>query len=349
MISLKNIVVYRANYPDGHLRAQYDRLGCGKKIEDDLHVKLSSYTKLGASLLKLLSVYELARRSLFLVKPLVEDLVKALSSTVDLLQLPLILTVTGSNYCCHRLRFSLSSSPPLILVVAAADSRRCHHRLVIDSKVSKFVSGSSARDVAKQLKLLAKEGETVEPGVKIAVISKSGEGAPQVAPLEQPASQPSPPKKQESVEKQTPKAETAPVKEAKKEPSPPPKAKGLPSPPKPTEPQLPPKDRERRVPMTRLRKRVATRLKDSQNTFAMLTTFNEVDIRKQETRLIGEKGIPALKIKHWVHQYIGEIEPTRTWPSQYLAPLVILYVVGCQVLRASSFIHHEALPFIDGA
>lgn len=32
------------------------------------------------------------------------------------------------------------------------------------------------------------------------------------------------------------------------------------------------------VPMTRLRKRVATRLKDSQNTFALLTTFNEVDM-----------------------------------------------------------------------
>lgn len=32
------------------------------------------------------------------------------------------------------------------------------------------------------------------------------------------------------------------------------------------------------VPMPRLRKRVATRLKDSQNTFAMLTTFNEVDM-----------------------------------------------------------------------
>lgn len=30
--------------------------------------------------------------------------------------------------------------------------------------------------------------------------------------------------------------------------------------------------------MTRLRKRVATRLKDSQNTFTMLTTFNEVDM-----------------------------------------------------------------------
>jgi len=33
-----------------------------------------------------------------------------------------------------------------------------------------------------------------------------------------------------------------------------------------------------KVPMTRLRKRVAQRLKDSQNTFAMLTTFNEVDM-----------------------------------------------------------------------
>ncbi|KAI5065498.1 hypothetical protein GOP47_0020193 [Adiantum capillus-veneris] len=47
---------------------------------------------------------------------------------------------------------------------------------------------------------------------------------------------------------------------------------------KATEPQLPPKERERRVPMTMLRKRVATRLKDSQNTFALLTTFNEIDM-----------------------------------------------------------------------
>jgi 2-oxoglutarate dehydrogenase E2 component (dihydrolipoamide succinyltransferase) len=32
------------------------------------------------------------------------------------------------------------------------------------------------------------------------------------------------------------------------------------------------------VPMPRLRKRIANRLKDSQNTFAMLSTFNEVDM-----------------------------------------------------------------------
>jgi 2-oxoglutarate dehydrogenase E2 component (dihydrolipoamide succinyltransferase) len=37
-------------------------------------------------------------------------------------------------------------------------------------------------------------------------------------------------------------------------------------------------DREQRVRMTRLRKRIAERLKEAQNTAAMLTTFNEVDM-----------------------------------------------------------------------
>src|ERR687898_132270 len=36
--------------------------------------------------------------------------------------------------------------------------------------------------------------------------------------------------------------------------------------------------REQRVRMTRLRKRIAERLKQAQNTAAMLTTFNEVDM-----------------------------------------------------------------------
>src|SRR5690606_31809949 len=36
--------------------------------------------------------------------------------------------------------------------------------------------------------------------------------------------------------------------------------------------------REERVRMTRLRKRIAERLKQAQNTAAMLTTFNEVDM-----------------------------------------------------------------------
>ena len=122
---------------------------------------------------------------------------------------------------------------------------------------------------------MAKEGETVEPGVTIAIISKSGEGIEQAAPSEKASTQPEP-KQSESAEKQVPKAEPAPVKEIL------PKSRAPSSQPPPkhvaTEPILPPKDRERRVPMTRLRKRVAIRLKDSQNTFALLTTFNEVDM-----------------------------------------------------------------------
>ncbi|KAA8515524.1 hypothetical protein F0562_018865 [Nyssa sinensis] len=126
-------------------------------------------------------------------------------------------------------------------------------------------------------KFVAKEGDTVEPGTKVAVISKSVEGVTHVAPSEKTpskaASEPAPSEKE--VDKQIPKAETLPKvtpKEKPKAPSPPQ------SKPSAMEPQLPPKERERRVPMTRLRKRVATRLKDSQNTFAMLTTFNEVDM-----------------------------------------------------------------------
>lgn len=50
-----------------------------------------------------------------------------------------------------------------------------------------------------------------------------------------------------------------------------------PSPLSPAEP-APAGAREERVPMTRLRRRIAERLKEAQNTAAMLTTFNEVDL-----------------------------------------------------------------------
>jgi 2-oxoglutarate dehydrogenase E2 component (dihydrolipoamide succinyltransferase) len=62
-------------------------------------------------------------------------------------------------------------------------------------------------------------------------------------------------------------------------PSPPPRpepAAAAPSP--PPAPQPAPAAREERVRMTRLRKMVAARLKEAQNTAAMLTTFNEVDM-----------------------------------------------------------------------
>ncbi|XP_076943491.1 dihydrolipoyllysine-residue succinyltransferase component of 2-oxoglutarate dehydrogenase complex 2, mitochondrial-like [Bidens hawaiensis] len=150
-------------------------------------------------------------------------------------------------------------------------------RVEIDEPIAQIETDKVTIDVASPeagviQEFVAKEGDTVEPGTKVAIISKSGEGVTtHVAPSE-PSTQDAPAK----VEKPSPPppsspptSETQPPKAAPKQP---------PSKPSATEPQLPPKDRERRVPMTRLRKRVATRLKDSQNTFALLTTFNEVDM-----------------------------------------------------------------------
>ncbi|GLJ54110.1 hypothetical protein SUGI_1158710 [Cryptomeria japonica] len=124
-------------------------------------------------------------------------------------------------------------------------------------------------------KFVAKEGDTVVPGTKVAVISMSADGSTPKGEKKKSSPQSSQQLPDSDVKKAKP-APAAPAEEAPKDKvavpaSPPPKTS-------PLELQLPPKDRERRVPMTRLRKRVATRLKDSQNTFALLTTFNEVDM-----------------------------------------------------------------------
>jgi 2-oxoglutarate dehydrogenase E2 component (dihydrolipoamide succinyltransferase) len=67
-------------------------------------------------------------------------------------------------------------------------------------------------------------------------------------------------------------AVAAPVAVASPAPAPVAKAPAAPSGPRPQE------AREERVRMTRLRQRIAERLKEAQNTAAMLTTFNEVDM-----------------------------------------------------------------------
>ncbi|XP_058220108.1 dihydrolipoyllysine-residue succinyltransferase component of 2-oxoglutarate dehydrogenase complex 2, mitochondrial-like isoform X1 [Rhododendron vialii] len=155
-------------------------------------------------------------------------------------------------------------------------------RVEVDEPIAQVETDKVTIDVASPeagviQEYVAKEGDTVEPGTKIAVISKSAEGVTHVAPSEKTSekadSKPPPPAEKSKEDKQKPKVESTPVIEKPRTTSgpPPPKRSA-------TEPQLPPKERERRVPMTRLRKRVATRLKDSQNTFALLTTFNEVDM-----------------------------------------------------------------------
>ncbi|XP_006417301.2 dihydrolipoyllysine-residue succinyltransferase component of 2-oxoglutarate dehydrogenase complex 2, mitochondrial isoform X1 [Eutrema salsugineum] len=155
-------------------------------------------------------------------------------------------------------------------------------RVEADEPIAQIETDKVTIDVASPVagtieKLVAKEGDTVEPGFKIAVISQSSGAATQAKVSEKMPEETKSDKKEEKPKPvaeapPSPKVETSPPKEKSRAPTPP--ASG----PSPREPQLPPKDRERRVPMTRLRKRVATRLKDSQNTFALLTTFNEVDM-----------------------------------------------------------------------
>ncbi|XP_057746240.1 dihydrolipoyllysine-residue succinyltransferase component of 2-oxoglutarate dehydrogenase complex 2, mitochondrial-like [Arachis stenosperma] len=124
------------------------------------------------------------------------------------------------------------------------------------------------------LKLVVNEGDTVKPGHKVAIISTSAEVIEQDS-LSSSSSSSSSSSESESEEDSPQPSQK--IIEKKKAPN-------VEATPKrietsiTTAPQPPPKKGERRVPMTRLRKRVMTRLKDSQNTYAMLTTFNELDM-----------------------------------------------------------------------
>ncbi|KAK7314300.1 hypothetical protein VNO77_39516 [Canavalia gladiata] len=170
--------------------------------------------------------------------------------------------------------------PPLAESIAdgtlAKFLKRPGDRVSVDEPIAQIETDKVTIDVSSPesgviLKLLANEGDTVEPGNKIAIISRSNDATTHVAPSETTSQKAAPqPTQKISEEKKAPKADAAPTIEKPKAPAATQSS--------PTEPQLPPKEKERRVPMTRLRKRVATRLKDSQNTFAMLTTFNEVDM-----------------------------------------------------------------------
>jgi 2-oxoglutarate dehydrogenase E2 component (dihydrolipoamide succinyltransferase) len=73
-------------------------------------------------------------------------------------------------------------------------------------------------------------------------------------------------------------AAAAKAKEAAPAAAPPPPAAAAPPPPPPAPRAAPGERREERVRMTRLRQTVARRLKEAQNTAALLTTFNDVDM-----------------------------------------------------------------------
>jgi 2-oxoglutarate dehydrogenase E2 component (dihydrolipoamide succinyltransferase) len=134
-------------------------------------------------------------------------------------------------------------------------------KVTIDIKYTQKVPG-----IIKEIKVA--EGDSVTVGQDFAQVEENADAAaatPEAAPAEKKA-EPAAPEKQPKKEAPAPKA-AAPAPAA-------PAPAAAPAAP-PTAPGQRP---ERRVKMTRLRKRVAERLKGAQNTYAMLTTFNEVDM-----------------------------------------------------------------------
>lgn len=147
---------------------------------------------------------------------------------------------------------------------------------------------------------LAKEEDTVTVGQDIVRMELGGEpeggrkeqgGTEAKAPAsdQQPTSSDPEPKKEESHEPAPPPPPSPPKKEAPQEPTKdtPSKTPSTPAPkpqsqqpaePKPAAASQGGSREERKVKMNRMRLRIAERLKQSQNTAASLTTFNEVDM-----------------------------------------------------------------------
>ena len=125
---------------------------------------------------------------------------------------------------------------------------------------------SKTPGVVKEYKFA--EGDTVSVGDVFAIVDEGAAGSAPAAKKVEAA-----PKKEEEAPKKAA-AAPAPTKEA----APAPKQEAAPAPKAEAGPPAPGRRPERRVKMTRLRARVAERLKNSQNTYAMLTTFNEVDM-----------------------------------------------------------------------
>jgi 2-oxoglutarate dehydrogenase E2 component (dihydrolipoamide succinyltransferase) len=172
-------------------------------------------------------------------------------------------------------------------------------------KVALEVNASAAGALSK---IIATEGQTVEVGALLGQIDEGASGATAAPKKEEPKkSEAKPAPKAEAPKVEAPKPVEKPAEpilspaarrvaeEAKLEPASIPgtgkdgrvtkedavAAAAKPAAPAPTAKPAAPRpvgEREERVPMTRLRRRIAERLKEAQNTAAMLTTFNEVDM-----------------------------------------------------------------------
>ncbi|KAL7814732.1 putative dihydrolipoamide succinyltransferase [Trichoderma gracile] len=134
-----------------------------------------------------------------------------------------------------------------------------------------------------------KEEDTVTVGQDLVRVETGGEKPESSGEQEKPKEESKPPVQSESkpAEPEQPKSQPEPTKSEKPAPPPQPKEQPAEKPQKKSEPEsaatsgpapTPGNREERRVKMNRMRLRIAERLKQSQNTAASLTTFNEVDM-----------------------------------------------------------------------
>ena len=130
--------------------------------------------------------------------------------------------------------------------------------------------------------LLVEDGTTVKPGMDILKLRRGPGGASSSSPKksDEPKEEPQKVTPQVKQPEQTsaasppppPASQSVPQKKAAASSSPP-------SPPQTTSESIFESGRsEQRVKMNRMRQRIAQRLKDAQNQYAMLTTFNEIDM-----------------------------------------------------------------------
>lgn len=132
-------------------------------------------------------------------------------------------------------------------------------KVTLDIKYTEKVPG-----IMKEIKV--SEGDTVTVGQEFALVEENANAAAEAPAATEKKDEPEKPKAEKPKKETAPKAAAAPPAAPSAAPA---------AAPAPTAPGQRP---ERRVKMTRLRKRVAERLKGAQNTYAMLTTFNEVDM-----------------------------------------------------------------------
>eukprot|EP00871_Galdieria_phlegrea_P005154 jgi/Galph1/563/GphlegSOOS_G5325.1 len=111
----------------------------------------------------------------------------------------------------------------------------------------------------------AKEGDTVKVGIDIAELEPTLE-----APKNSSVAETKQHRKETTIESQTSTFSSSASQPSSPPPPPPPEVS--------SSSVVEPKGGEKRVALTRMRRRIAERLKAAQNTAAMLTTFNEVDM-----------------------------------------------------------------------